>query len=196
MTPRTIKVFVYPELFPAYAKNQVSVVLRVVRGTVDINRVHSAIGFKGDFWVIAEHGQVHGRNIFQRSDGTAVLKTYTGEVVDVITPFRSGEGESVSAEDMPKWAARYIYEVADVSKPVLLDHIDEDLIYNMGVREHKIDASLKNFTWGNVQTPGKDMKEAFRRLWDITYNKKGDCGFESGQYVTIYRIEKKNISKK
>ena len=192
MKPRLLKVFVYPTLMSAYSRNEVNIVVRVLKGSIDVSKIYSKIGFKGDTWVIAEHGQLHNKNVFQRSDGTAVLKTLIGEHVDVITPYGDREGESVCAEDMPKWAARYLYEIMDVSLPKLLDRLDEDIIYNMGVREHPVSGDLKNYVWGGIEVPGKDgIKEAFKKLWNITYNRNGLCGFESNTYVTCYKIIKK-----
>lgn len=192
MTAKTIKVYVYPQLLSAFYRNEVTNVVRVLRGTIDINKVHSKIGYKGDSWVIAEHGQLHKKHIFQRTDGTAVMKTYTGETVNVITPWDNDEGENIPAEEMPKWAARHQYEVVDVSFPVKLDNLNETQIHNMGVVEKPANGSIRNYIWGDIQVPCRTgIKDAFVRLWDMTYNKNRECSFGKNIYVTVYSIAKK-----
>lgn len=196
MGKRAIKIFVYPELLPAYRENLVHLVVRVLHGQIDITRVHSKVGYAGDEWVIAEKGVMHGNNIFQRKDtGESVMKTRTGEVIQVITGHEPQDGTVTSPDDMPKWAAAMVYDLIEVSYPQNAADLDESDLYHMGIRETPGDGELKMYTWGNIKVPDTNIKNAFQApggLWDLTYNKSGNCPLQS-TVVTKYKIVKKSL---
>lgn len=196
MSKRIIKIFVYPELLPAYRLNQVHITVRILHGEVDITRIHSKVGYPGDEWVIAEKGVMHGNNIFQRKDtGEAVMKTRTGEVMPVISDHQPNDGTVTSPDDMPKWAAAMTYDLIDVGFPTNAKDLDESDMYNMGIRELPGDGDLKVYQWGNIKVPGTSMRSAFSSqggLWDLTYNKSGNQPLES-TVVTLYKIVKKTL---
>lgn len=190
MTPRTVKLFVIPELLSAHHRGEVSLVIRALKGVIDPSKQHSKIGFRGDKWVVVEKGVMHGKNIFQRADdNSSVYRSRTGRSEDgIIHDKNYRDGEIIKAIDMPKWAGRLNYEIKDVSYPVLASSLDEVDILQMGVREIN-NNGVKIFRWGDIEVVDKDPIQAFNQLWRLTENKNGDQDINK-TWVTKYFVVK------
>lgn len=168
--------FVRNTQLSSFAKGETTAVIKQIFGEPDLNKRYSRIGYEEDLLYVCEPGKfIKDGNayIYIRADKTAVKsENHTLKEISSAS-FDESIGESVLSEAMPKWAARYWFQIKWMSYPIRIQSLSNTQIEALGVRIDNIDGKMCYAHCGDEKfqfVAGKNnLQEVMKLLWNTNF---------------------------